>query len=95
MKTKSLLPFRSILIALAVILLTGMMTTAPAEERNHPNRSRETGQQRGDTGLNSVPRPVVDETPINPDSYGNQRKGTPRRDRDTPREQHRQRNPRR
>lgn len=72
---------RPAILTLAIVLLTGLVLTAPAGERNQPPRNRENSPQlQRDTGMNSAPRPVVDETPINPNQYGNQKKGTPNRD---------------
>lgn len=96
MKTKSPLTRRSMILALTLALLTGFVLTVPAGDRSQSPRPRETSQVRRDTGMNSLPRPVVDETPINPGTYGNQKKGTARGDRgQQPRDQHKRRNVRR
>jgi len=60
MKTTRL---NTIATAAAVLLLSGMLFAVPAGQRTRRTMTR-------DAEMTSTPAPVVDDTPINPDSVG-------------------------
>jgi hypothetical protein len=49
--------------AAVLMLLSGMLLAAPAGQRTHRTMTQ-------DTETTSIPIPVVDDTPINPDTVG-------------------------
>jgi hypothetical protein len=53
----------TIAIAATILLLSGTLCAVPAGQRMHRAVTR-------DAEITSVPAPVVDDTPINPDSAG-------------------------
>lgn len=58
--------------AAALMLLSGMYFAAPAGQRTHRTATR-------DAQVTSTPAPVVDDTPINPDTDGKIRPGNGRK----------------
>jgi hypothetical protein len=73
MKTATLQFYRAITAIVMVVAFLGTVSTATAGDARRIVRSRHTAQTQiiRDTGAANTPRPVADETPINPELLKN------------------------
>lgn len=65
---------RAASILIAVVILLGTAPSAQGGEGNRFSRTRHAGQTQifiKDTGVNVAPRPVADETPVDPKQFNN------------------------
>jgi hypothetical protein len=74
MKPSTMQFYRAIAAALSLVVLLGTASTVVAGDAKRIVRLRYVPQTQNtirDTGANSTPRPVADETPINPELFKN------------------------